>query len=101
MEMHLQTVPIPGSAKPHRIQENVDAANMSLTSEAYKEIQEILNSMPPSGGRYPETRSGALVSRFPLWKSDWVQLEMRRGTTANAKYRCCENLQRQNGSAMS
>ncbi len=47
-------VPIPGTKKFHRLQENVDAASVSLTGEELAEIGEILGRIEIVGARYPE-----------------------------------------------
>ena len=47
-------VPIPGTTKFHRLQENVGAHRVELTNDDLQEIQEILLSAPVQGARYPE-----------------------------------------------
>jgi aryl-alcohol dehydrogenase-like predicted oxidoreductase len=47
-------VPIPGSTKLHRVEENIAAATLELTPHDYKAIDEILARIPVQGARYPE-----------------------------------------------
>lgn len=45
-------VPIPGTTKVHRLEENVGAANISLTTDDLKEIDEALTKIEVHGNRY-------------------------------------------------
>ena len=47
-------VPIPGTTKLHRLEENIDAASVVLTNSELIEIQLILKKIKISGERYPE-----------------------------------------------
>ena len=47
-------VPIPGTTKLHRLQENLGSANLVLTSEDLQQIQEALSAIEVQGARYPE-----------------------------------------------
>lgn len=47
-------VPIPGTTKLHRLQENVAAANVALSAEDLSEINSALNNITIEGARYPE-----------------------------------------------
>lgn len=47
-------VPIPGTTKVHRLVENVGAANISLTTDDLKEIDEALTKIEVHGNRYSE-----------------------------------------------
>ena len=47
-------VPIPGTTKLHRLEENIDAASVILTNSELIEIQLILKKIKISGERYPE-----------------------------------------------
>ncbi len=48
-------VPIPGTTKPHRLEENVGAAAIELTPDDLREIESVLASIAVQGNRYPET----------------------------------------------
>jgi aryl-alcohol dehydrogenase-like predicted oxidoreductase len=47
-------VPIPGTTKLHRLEENIGAANIILTSEELTNIQAALEEIKIMGERYPE-----------------------------------------------
>jgi aryl-alcohol dehydrogenase-like predicted oxidoreductase len=47
-------VPIPGTTRIHRLEENVGAANVSLTAEDLRQIQQALGGIELQGERYPE-----------------------------------------------
>ncbi|WP_395673384.1 aldo/keto reductase [Inquilinus sp.] len=47
-------VPIPGTTKPHRLEENVGAAAVGLTTDELREIDDALSSIAVQGARYPE-----------------------------------------------
>ncbi|HEY1586035.1 MAG TPA: aldo/keto reductase [Polyangia bacterium] len=47
-------VPIPGTTKPHRLQENLGAADVRLTREDLQEIDGVLSATAIRGARYPE-----------------------------------------------
>jgi aryl-alcohol dehydrogenase-like predicted oxidoreductase len=47
-------VPIPGTTKLHRLEENIGAASVVLTNSELIEIQSTLNKIKISGERYPE-----------------------------------------------
>ena len=47
-------VPIPGTTKLHRLEENLGAAGIALSTAELREIGETLAAMPVSGARYPE-----------------------------------------------
>ncbi len=47
-------VPIPGTTKPHRVEENIGAAAILLTSEDLREIQRAASEVSVHGARYPE-----------------------------------------------
>jgi aryl-alcohol dehydrogenase-like predicted oxidoreductase len=46
-------VPIPGTTKLHRLEENLGAADITLTQGDLKEIEGVLNKIPITGDRYP------------------------------------------------
>jgi len=48
-------VPIPGTTKIHRLEENVEAANVELTGNDLSEIQAALANIDIVGHRYPES----------------------------------------------
>jgi len=47
-------VPIPGTTKPHRLEENVGAAAVELTAEELRDIDDALSGIAVQGARYPE-----------------------------------------------
>lgn len=47
-------VPIPGTTKPHRLEENIGAANVELTADDLREIDEAAAKITFTGGRYPD-----------------------------------------------
>ncbi len=46
-------VPIPGTTKLHRLEENLNAANVELTTEDLREIDRALSAITVEGDRYP------------------------------------------------
>ena len=48
-------VPIPGTTKPHRLQENLGAIGVELTVSELREIDEAVSKIPPQGARLPES----------------------------------------------
>jgi aryl-alcohol dehydrogenase-like predicted oxidoreductase len=55
-------VPIPGTTKLHRLEENVAAANVELTADDLRDIGRVLSEVSVQGARYPEHLQ-ALVGR--------------------------------------
>ncbi|MBO0858934.1 MAG: aldo/keto reductase [Chloracidobacterium sp.] len=47
-------VPIPGTTKPHRLDENIGAASVELTSDDLREIENAASKITVQGDRYPE-----------------------------------------------
>lgn len=47
-------VPIPGTTKLHRLEENIGAVNVTLTPEDLKQIEDGASTIAPQGARYPE-----------------------------------------------
>jgi aryl-alcohol dehydrogenase-like predicted oxidoreductase len=47
-------VPIPGTTKPYRLEENVEAAEVELTREDLGEIERAASGITIPGARYPE-----------------------------------------------
>ena len=47
-------VPIPGTTKLHRLEENLGAVNVELTPEDLREIDEAASEIDVQGARYPE-----------------------------------------------
>ncbi|MDR1349610.1 MAG: aldo/keto reductase [Zoogloeaceae bacterium] len=47
-------VPIPGTTKPHRLEENIGAANIELTADELDHIRVALSEITVKGDRYPE-----------------------------------------------
>jgi aryl-alcohol dehydrogenase-like predicted oxidoreductase len=55
-------VPIPGTTKLHRLEENVGAAKVELTASDLRDIERVLSEVKVQGARYPEHLQ-ALVGR--------------------------------------
>jgi aryl-alcohol dehydrogenase-like predicted oxidoreductase len=47
-------VPIPGTTKQHRLDENIEAASIQLSSSDLREIERTASKIPVQGARYPE-----------------------------------------------
>jgi aryl-alcohol dehydrogenase-like predicted oxidoreductase len=47
-------VPIPGTTKRHRLEENLGAADVELTAEDLREIEDAASKITVQGARYPE-----------------------------------------------
>src|SRR5438132_413601 len=47
-------VPIPGTTKRHRLEENIGAAAVELTPEGLQQIENAASKIPVQGARYPE-----------------------------------------------
>ena len=47
-------VPIPGTTKQHRLEENIGAAAIELTPEDLQQIENAASKIPVQGARYPE-----------------------------------------------
>ena len=47
-------VPIPGTTKPERVDENIGATALKLTSDDLREIDSTTSKIPVQGARYPE-----------------------------------------------
>ncbi|MGC1451601.1 MAG: aldo/keto reductase [Candidatus Sulfotelmatobacter sp.] len=47
-------VPIPGTTKLHRLEENIAAANVQLSTEDLQELEIAASKIPLQGARYPE-----------------------------------------------
>jgi len=48
-------VPIPGTTKLHRLEENIDSASIELTKDDLHEIEEAASKIKIEGARYPES----------------------------------------------
>lgn len=46
-------VPIPGTTKLHRLDENLGAVDMALSTAERASIDQVLNQVPIQGDRYP------------------------------------------------
>ncbi|HEX5238118.1 MAG TPA: aldo/keto reductase [Sphingomicrobium sp.] len=55
-------VPIPGTTKLHRLEENIGAANLELTAEDLRQIDEGASEIEPEGDRYAPAQM-AMVGR--------------------------------------
>ena len=47
-------VPIPGTTKPHRLEENLGAVLVQLTPEELRELESAASQIAIQGERYPE-----------------------------------------------
>ena len=50
-------MPIPGTTKLHRLEENLGAAAVELTADDLREIEAAADSVTVQGARYPEDLS--------------------------------------------
>ncbi len=61
-EAHLRIVPIPGTTKLNRLEENLGAASLELTPGDLSEIETALSKIELAGARYP-AQMQSLVGR--------------------------------------
>ena len=47
-------IPIPGTTKLHRLEENIGAAGIELTPDDLSQIDSATSKIPVQGARYPE-----------------------------------------------
>ena len=47
-------VPIPGTTKLHRLEENIGAANVELSPDELRELETATSKIAVQGARYPE-----------------------------------------------
>ena len=47
-------VPIPGTTKLHRLEENIGAVNVELSPDDLRELDTVASKIPVQGARYPE-----------------------------------------------
>ena len=47
-------VPIPGTTKLHRLEENLGAVNVTLTADDLRDIENAVSRIPIQGARLPE-----------------------------------------------
>jgi aryl-alcohol dehydrogenase-like predicted oxidoreductase len=47
-------VPIPGTTKLHRLEENLGAADLNLTPDDLRDIESAVSKISVQGARYPE-----------------------------------------------
>jgi hypothetical protein len=67
-------VPIPGTTKLHRLEENLGAENVELSREDLGALETAASKIPGQGARHPESLQ-KLVGREP-WQtsSSWARL---------------------------
>jgi aryl-alcohol dehydrogenase-like predicted oxidoreductase len=70
-------VPIPGTTKLHRLEENLGAAAIELTSDDLQEIESATSQITVQGARYSESSQRAIVSLSgsrgnPAWRRGLV-----------------------------
>ena len=53
-------VPIPGTTKLHRLEENLGAADIELTTEDLQEIERVALTIEVQGARYSESSQRAI-----------------------------------------
>jgi aryl-alcohol dehydrogenase-like predicted oxidoreductase len=58
-------VPIPGTTKRHRLEENIGAADVRLTKDDLREIDEAASRIPVEGERYPPQLLAAVGREAP------------------------------------
>jgi aryl-alcohol dehydrogenase-like predicted oxidoreductase len=54
LAQQLGMVPIPGTTKLHRLEENIGAAAIELTPDDLRQIDSATSEIPVQGARYPE-----------------------------------------------
>lgn len=47
-------VPIPGTTKVNRLEENIGAVNVKLSADDLRELETAASKIPVQGARYPE-----------------------------------------------
>ena len=47
-------MPIPGTTKLHRLEENIGAVDVELTADDLRQIESATAKIPVQGARYPE-----------------------------------------------
>lgn len=47
-------IPIPGTTKAHRLEENWASRDVDFTEEEFNEMRKIVDNAKPSGNRYSE-----------------------------------------------
>ena len=75
-------VPIPGTTKLHRLEENIGAANIQLTPDDLREIDNASSKIPVQGARYPENLRNWSIARQRskgeiIWKSNEQARKLR------------------------
>ncbi|KAK7206271.1 aldo/keto reductase-like protein [Myxozyma melibiosi] len=61
-------LPIPGTTNPERLKENVESANVKLTSEEIAEMRAFVENADVKGDRYSASESGILYADTPELK---------------------------------
>jgi aryl-alcohol dehydrogenase-like predicted oxidoreductase len=56
-------VPIPGTTKLHRLEENIGAATVELTTDDLREIESAASKITMQGARYPENMEQMMKTR--------------------------------------
>ena len=62
-------VPIPGTTKLHRLQENIGAADVHLSADEVRQIEQVASQIRPEGARYAPAQA-AMVGREAPEKTD-------------------------------
>src|SRR5436305_13374775 len=77
-------VPIPGTTKLHRLEENIGAAAAELTSDDLREIESAVSNVAVQGDRYPERleqltgRTRTRITEGGASMSTWTNDELDR-----------------------
>jgi len=59
-------MPIPGTTKLHRLEENIAAASVDLTSDDLREINEAASHIQPAGERYAPAQLAMVGREAPV-----------------------------------
>jgi aryl-alcohol dehydrogenase-like predicted oxidoreductase len=59
----LSIIPIPGTTKLHRLEENIGAATVELTTDDLREIESAASKITMQGARYPENMEQMMKTR--------------------------------------
>jgi DNA-binding transcriptional ArsR family regulator len=62
-------VPIPGTRKLHRLEENIGAADVELSADEIAEIEDAASKIEVQGGRYHEAHERMTISDLPAFAS--------------------------------
>jgi hypothetical protein len=75
-------VPIPGTTKQHRLEENIGAADIALTLDNLGAIAAVLSTVTVLGDRYPaHLQARSAVERLTAARVAWFSGHTRQGVS--------------------